>query len=675
MTPKRPETRTVRIVQKSPVAWLNLQLLVDTGILAAVSSYTGSRSPRREVMAALDRKKNGEKDYFDYSEEPGDEVWIDFIADLGDGFNATHSIAWLVGRDYLGLGEVGKTFEQPLPPNPTTECDPIAFSEAKHVLPAGKITIFGGDLVYPFATLTEYEDRTVGPYLAARPWQLKAGTDSKKAAEAEGRRLFSIPGNHDWYDGLSAYVQRFCQPGRWMGCWQVKQRRSYFAIKLPHKVWIWGVDLATEDNFDAPQLEYFTSLAKVLKPGDEVILCVPKPAWVDREEKEGDWTRSEKPTPSWESWKKVERIKDLIAEAHEKKAESDRPRIRAFLSGDLHHYSHYEAPLLSDPSATPVPDEEKTHFITCGGGGAFLLGTDSLPKKVGIGADLKAGLKEQFPDARESDRMCFGVLKPNARHWKLFATLEVTLMSLLWLLEVQRPEQFVTGPALFSSDFFRAIWSALIASPIALGLTLLTLFGFYTFANTNSDGKPLRAIVAGVVHFLAQLLLALLILRFIAVTILSMDASWLWIGLLLFLAGLGAFVAVSFLFSAYLLAASYFLNLHRQEVYSAQAIENYKGFLRIRVDRDGVTIYPVGLRTICNDWTAREDMMEVRDRPGEKGLIRRLLRAFMMGAGAVAREQKLVIPVEATHVFLPGKPLAPHLIEKPIEIKRKGLPG
>ena len=394
MTKPSPETRIVRLVRKSPVAWLNLQLLVDTGILAAVSSVTGNRSPRREVLAALDVALPKPKDYFDYSNDKDDETWIDFVADLGDGFDATHSIAWLVGRDYLGLGPVDEPFAQPCPPNQTTECGPEAFDGAEHVLKAGQITIFGGDLVYPYATQTEYEDRTVGPYHAARPWQLNENPDSK--AGSSGRRLFSIPGNHDWYDGLAAFVQRFCQPGRWMGCWEVQQRRSYFAIKLPHGVWIWGVDLATADDFDAPQLEYFKARAKDLEPGDNLILCVPKPAWVDRAIEEGAELGKAKPPRSWESWKKVEEIKKLV---DEERGAADGPHIRAILSGDLHHYSRYE---------TPAQGQSNAHLITCGGGGAFLLGTNALPEKVLIGTRLYAELTATFPDPRRKQGNAHG---------------------------------------------------------------------------------------------------------------------------------------------------------------------------------------------------------------------------------------------------------------------------
>ena len=43
--------------------------------------------------------------------EPGGEVWIDYVADTGDGFHSTYSIAWLTAQRELSVEGV----EQPLP--------------------------------------------------------------------------------------------------------------------------------------------------------------------------------------------------------------------------------------------------------------------------------------------------------------------------------------------------------------------------------------------------------------------------------------------------------------------------------------------------------------------------------------------------------------------------------
>ena len=72
----------------------------------------------------------------------------------------------------------------------------------------------------------------------------------KSARDAE-RKLFAIPGNHDWYDGLNAFDSLFCSSrdrlseskGNVIGGWQCQQHRSYWAIRLPYNWWIWGADI------------------------------------------------------------------------------------------------------------------------------------------------------------------------------------------------------------------------------------------------------------------------------------------------------------------------------------------------------------------------------------------------------------------------------------------------
>ena len=72
--------------------------------------------------------------------------------------------------------------------------------------------------------------------------------------------LFAVPGNHDWYDGLTAFLRFFCQGG-WVGGWKTEQRRSYFAVKLPQRWWLLGIDIQFDTYIDAPQIDYFRTVA------------------------------------------------------------------------------------------------------------------------------------------------------------------------------------------------------------------------------------------------------------------------------------------------------------------------------------------------------------------------------------------------------------------------------
>ena len=84
-----------------------------------------------------------------------------------------------------------------------------------------------------------------GPYAAALP-----------AVSGHVPVLFAIPGNHDWYDGLTSFTRQFCQR-RTIGAWQTEQFRSYFAAKLIRNWWIWGIDIQLGSDIDYPQLRYF----------------------------------------------------------------------------------------------------------------------------------------------------------------------------------------------------------------------------------------------------------------------------------------------------------------------------------------------------------------------------------------------------------------------------------
>ena len=140
-------------------------------------------------------------------------------------------------------------------------------------LPRGDVLVFGGDEVYPTPSREEYQRRLVAPYAAA------FGDDRP----AERPHVYAVPGNHDWYDGLSAFTRLFCSDigGRRFAGWWTRQRRSYFVLKLPHRWWLVGSDGQLQSDLDVPQIEYFREIAaRHMQPGDKVILCLSMPVWV-----------------------------------------------------------------------------------------------------------------------------------------------------------------------------------------------------------------------------------------------------------------------------------------------------------------------------------------------------------------------------------------------------------
>ena len=61
-------------------------------------------------------------------------------------------------------------------------------------------------------------------------------------------------------------------------------------------------------------------------------------------------------------------------------------------------------------------------------------------------------------------------------------------------------------------------------------------------------------------------------------------------------------IAGGLLMAAYLFFANLLYGCHDEEVFSCQAIEDYKCFTRIHVSREGVTLYPIGLVTVPKTW-------------------------------------------------------------------------
>lgn len=99
----------------------------------------------------------------------------------------------------------------------------------------------------------------------------------------EAPHVFAIPGNHDWYDGLEAFTRLFCSDLglRWFAGRLTRQKRSYFAIKLPNNWWLLASDGQLHSNIDTAQLQHFCNIAaEHMKEGDKVILSISEPVWI-----------------------------------------------------------------------------------------------------------------------------------------------------------------------------------------------------------------------------------------------------------------------------------------------------------------------------------------------------------------------------------------------------------
>jgi hypothetical protein len=186
------------------VGWYDPGQLWKTALQVLVSTLFGRYSDYRliEALTTVDAK-----DVHPYSDRP--EIWIDYASDCGDGWDSTYAVAYWLSQPHLAFSHDG---------SPSVDTRP------------GDILVLGGDQVYPTASREEYERRLRLPFQTARGY-----------TSAPHPHLFVIPGNHDWYDGLVSFTRLFCAE-RWFGGWQTRQRRSYFALALPHGWWLLGAD-------------------------------------------------------------------------------------------------------------------------------------------------------------------------------------------------------------------------------------------------------------------------------------------------------------------------------------------------------------------------------------------------------------------------------------------------
>ncbi|MBR0713962.1 metallophosphoesterase [Bradyrhizobium liaoningense] len=275
--------------------WFDPVLLLQLLNNVVVSSIFGQYADRRLMIAALDTVPPEEHarraEEFRTRLKPDDEggVWIDWVADLGDGFDSTYAVASLLAKKQLKVGDVD--------------------------LPRGEALVMGGDEVYPKATRQAYTHQLWQPYAWAAP-------DSNKKNDA-GRPLLAIPGNHDWYDGLVLFLALFSREKPWhVGAWRSYQRRSYFAVRLSETWWLWATDIQLADNMDQPQFDYFKHIAAHMPENSRIILCSAEPGWL--------YTDSNR--NSWEIMEYAAGIAMNAGRGH---------TIPILLSGDTHHYSRY----------------------------------------------------------------------------------------------------------------------------------------------------------------------------------------------------------------------------------------------------------------------------------------------------------------------------------------------
>ena len=255
--------------------WFDPKVMAQSAAMLVTANIFGRHSDTRLIEALGSQPQ----DVFDYSDRQG-EFWLDYVADMGDGWNPTYAVADAISRESL--------------------------LDTR----AGEVLVMGGDEVYPYPSRNAYVRRTETPYKEAY------------SDRAQPPDVFAIPGNHDWFDSLVAFSRAFCRPDRGFAGCRTRQTRSYFALALPRDWWLLAVDLQLGADFDEPQLRYFHDVAARMGPRANIVLCVPEPQWV-----------YEVTYPKYEEY--TTRTLDYF-----RKDVLQRP-VSVMLTGDLHFYRRY----------------------------------------------------------------------------------------------------------------------------------------------------------------------------------------------------------------------------------------------------------------------------------------------------------------------------------------------
>jgi hypothetical protein len=336
----------------------------------------------------------------------------------------------------------------------------------------------------------------------------------------------------------------FCS-GRWFQGWRTRQRRSYFALKLPQGFWLIGADVQLGSDIDALQVDYFKKVAAQMQPGDRVIVCTAEPHWVySVMYEEFDPEANEKNTQY------LERVLQRRGAS-----------VVLYLAGDLHHYRRHEGP-------------DGTQKITAGGGGAFLHPTHGLDA-----SELAGGyrLKRAFPDEATSRRLC----------WRNLAFPAIN------------PRFGVVAGSIYAFLGWSAAQQGLGR---ILGIAVL-LMGFVLFTDTHS--KWYRR-VGGTIHGLVHTAAAFGLLA-IARSLTAGMGERILVPELVTAAVLffGGGLLGSWILGLYLLVSLNGFGRHSNEAFSALRIPDFKNFIRLHIDPSGrLSIFPFGIERVPRRWRA-----------------------------------------------------------------------
>ncbi len=529
--------KETRVKRPEMVDWYAPFQLVKTGAQTFFTTLLGGMIDNRRIIAVEDASA---AEIPDFSEN--DQFCFDYMADTGDGWNSTFSMAVLLTSPELNVG--GRTLER------------------------ADLVVLGGDEVYPVASKEAYAERFVSPFNQAGR-SIRARLNLKSLPQ---RPLFMVPGNHDWYDSLGSFSRRFfgyhdgaSTQSRDIGQFKTSQGRSYFALKLPHDWQLWALDIQLGEDIDNQQFVFFRKCARSIGPQTNIILCTAAPIIVSGRQVQGQSLDFS-----------IDRITRL---AFDKGA-----KVPVHLAGDVHNYQRYQVEEDTRGNGTGDRVKYKRHHIVSGGGGAFLHPTHAFPG--GTSERPAAKPCKLYPEPEVSKRLSHRLLAFAITHPPMAALIGGLYLSFFWQ----------TGTHV-------NFWGIPLLHPLSLLLILTAVAGCVAFAGTDSVGKTLWGALHGVGHLfmaVASWRLGEALTETLGGS-LGLDGV-----IAAYCLRLTTFVVGSLLggtlFGVYLWCSLNLFRLHHNEAFSALCWPHHKNFLRCYVQSDGtLKILAIGVERTASE--------------------------------------------------------------------------
>ncbi len=422
--------------------------------------------------------------------------------------------------------------------------------------------------------------------------------------------MVAIPGNHDWYDGLTAFGRQFMEPGTNVGAFETGQHRSYWALDVMvdgRRWWLWGVDMALDADVDRAQLDYFAECGAVA--GEPVVLFVAAPLWTYAEHRSEQLYQFEQRAIfdrglqlvlvlSGDRHYYMRRESGVPAEDGGRRPDAP-PRITAGLGGAFKHPPHLEkaVPMLWESGSDRQGRSRRTlPYIA-----AQLPG--GVPWRRDGAADEVEGspsppVEVSFPGEQGSRRMV-GIRRSLSAWWRWNRsfTLIPLVISLITAVTTLQTSEFWRQDADFSETSFWQLGTYMVISFNALVLLLILGLAFFLAApDPAAHLQRAQRLWWTVVHALAHVIalwLSMWAAQRIAArwldqigTDATSDRVWEGVAFLTISSVLGALA-----FTAVLLLYFWVTNRVQMSVNALASWnmeQNYVGFVRLRFTKDSI---------------------------------------------------------------------------------------